>query len=452
MKKISNLILCLTISLSANQLFAQKDNVGIGTTKPDQSAILDLSSSNKGLLMPRMSLQQRSGIQNPAQGLVIYQTDFLSGFYFYDGSEWKAITTTTSANSVADANNWGLTGNNVVATDFLGTTNNFPLKIQVAGNWAGIISQSGTNAATMIGYATGPRIAAGANANTAIGYASMGGEVLTSVTGSDNNAMGYNALSRLVGGSGNVAVGSSALKFLTGGSNNFGLGGAALRDLTNGNDNVAIGYSSLVVANSGSSNSNIGIGAYSLPNTQGGANIGIGAATGEFKTGDGNVYIGHNAGRAAALTTENNKLYLANSSTTTPLIYGDFSAKFIAIGDVTASPAKRDGLAAQYGLLVQKGILTEKIKVATLTSSDWADYVFDSNYKMMSLDKVEQFVKENKHLPNVPTTKEMMESGSDLIKTDAKLLEKIEELTLYMIEMNKEIKALKKENEQLKKK
>ena len=450
MKKIFKLILCLSICLSVNQLFAQKDNVGIGTTKPDQSAILDLSSSNKGLLMPRMSLQQRSGIQNPAQGLVIYQTDFLSGFYFYDGGEWKAITTST--NSIADANNWGLTGNNVIATDFLGTINNFPLKLQVAGNWAGIISQGGTNAATMIGYATGPRIAAGAIANTAIGYASMGGEVLTNVTGSDNNAMGYNALSRLVGGSGNVAVGSSALKFLSGGSNNFGLGGSALRDLTNGSDNVAIGYSSLVVANSVSSNSNIGIGAYALTSTQGGANIGIGAATGEFKTGDGNIYIGHNSGRAAAPTTENNKLYLANSNTTTPLIYGDFSAKFIAIGDITASSEKRDGLAAQYGLLVQKGILTEKIKVATLTSSDWADYVFDSNYKMMTLDKVEQFVKENKHLPNVPSTKEMMESGSDLIKTDAKLLEKIEELTLYMIEMNKEIKALQKENEQLRKK
>ena len=71
---------------------------------------------------------------------------------------------------------------------------------------------------------------------------------------------------------------------------------------------------------------------------------------------------------------------------------------------------------------------------------------------MISLDKLESFVKENKHLPNVPSAEEMSKNGLDVMQTSAKLMEKIEELTLYMIEMNKEIKALQKENEQLKKK
>jgi hypothetical protein len=69
----------------------------------------------------------------------------------------------------------------------------------------------------------------------------------------------------------------------------------------------------------------------------------------------------------------------------------------------------------------------------------------------MSLEEVEKFVKANKHLPNVPSAEEMSKNGLDVVTSDSKLLEKIEELTLYMIEMNKEIKALKKENEQLKK-
>jgi predicted RNase H-like nuclease (RuvC/YqgF family) len=63
----------------------------------------------------------------------------------------------------------------------------------------------------------------------------------------------------------------------------------------------------------------------------------------------------------------------------------------------------------------------------------------------MSLGEVEQFIKANHHLPNVPSAAEMVNEGNDLGKTDAKLLEKIEELTLYMIELKKENETLKKE-------
>ena len=105
----SKILHSLAFSMIVMGAIAQKDNVGIGTTKPDQSAVLDISSSNKGLLTPRMSLQQRNGIQNPATGLIVYQTDLLSGFYFYDGKEWKSMASETGAKSIADANNWGLT-------------------------------------------------------------------------------------------------------------------------------------------------------------------------------------------------------------------------------------------------------------------------------------------------------------------------------------------------------
>ncbi len=81
--------------------------------------------------------------------------------------------------------------------------------------------------------------------------------------------------------------------------------------------------------------------------------------------------------------------------------------------------------------------------------SDWADYVFAPDYKLMPLEDVEQFTKENKHLPNVPSADDMVKEGLDVTKTSAKLMEKIEELTLYVIEMNKEIKALKEENKKM---
>jgi hypothetical protein len=100
--------------------------------------------------------------------------------------------------------------------------------------------------------------------------------------------------------------------------------------------------------------------------------------------------------------------------------------------------------APDYKLYVEQGIITEKLKVAMKNTIHWADYVFADDYELRPLDEVESYVKANHHLPGVPSAEEVKESGIDVAKMDAKLLEKIEELTLYMI-------ALKKENEQIKK-
>jgi hypothetical protein len=102
-----------------------------------------------------------------------------------------------------------------------------------------------------------------------------------------------------------------------------------------------------------------------------------------------------------------------------------------------------NNMPAGYRLFVKEGILTESVKVALSTTSDWADYVFEEDYELMPLEEVSAYIAENKHLPNVLSSEEMVEEGLDLAKMDAKLLEKIEELTLYLIE-------LKEENEQLK--
>lgn len=81
-----------------------------------------------------------------------------------------------------------------------------------------------------------------------------------------------------------------------------------------------------------------------------------------------------------------------------------------------------------------------------------ADFVFAPDYDLPSLSEVETFVKENRHLPEIPSEKEMKENGLDVNDMQIKLLQKIEELTLYVIEQNKEIKYLKKELKALKEK
>ncbi|MCK7589766.1 tail fiber protein [Subsaxibacter sp. CAU 1640] len=65
--------------------------VGIGTSTPDNSSVLDISSSDKGILIPRLSAIERLSITSPAEGLMVYQTDDVEGFYFYDGTSWDRV-------------------------------------------------------------------------------------------------------------------------------------------------------------------------------------------------------------------------------------------------------------------------------------------------------------------------------------------------------------------------
>ena len=83
-------ILFLAFFIQSN-IFGQFNNVGIGTTNPDSTAVLEINSSDKGVLIPRLNLAQRSAITIPATSLLIYQTDNIPGYYYYSGSSWQKI-------------------------------------------------------------------------------------------------------------------------------------------------------------------------------------------------------------------------------------------------------------------------------------------------------------------------------------------------------------------------
>ena len=74
--------------LSGNDVYNTTGEVGIGTTTPAASALLDLTSTNKGILIPRMTAAQKTTITSPSTGLLIFQTDAPAGFYYYNGSGW----------------------------------------------------------------------------------------------------------------------------------------------------------------------------------------------------------------------------------------------------------------------------------------------------------------------------------------------------------------------------
>lgn len=104
---------------------------------------------------------------------------------------------------------------------------------------------------------------------------------------------------------------------------------------------------------------------------------------------------------------------------------------------------------AAYKLAVADGIITEKVKVAVEGSSQWADFVFEDDYELLELEEVESFINEKGHLPFVPSAAEVVADGVNLGEMDATLLRKIEELTLYVIQLKKDNDRLNKKVEVL---
>jgi hypothetical protein len=186
-------------ALLVSSVWAQQ-NVGIGTNTPHPTALLELYSTSKGLLIPRMTQAERDAISSPATGLLIYQTDNTPGFYYWNGTAWIPLLSSFSGSGLF----WSLTGNSITGTEFLGTTNAQPLVIRVnntqtfqfntdlslqrdaGGNTRGqraVDLQAARSAATQVASGDYSVIGGGQN-NTASGYvATVGGGYANTASG-----------------------------------------------------------------------------------------------------------------------------------------------------------------------------------------------------------------------------------------------------------------------------
>ncbi len=111
-------------------------------------------------------------------------------------------------------------------------------------------------------------------------------------------------------------------------------------------------------------------------------------------------------------------------------IYNTNNSGVVGIG--TANPD------TSYKLSVNGKVRAKEIKV----EAAWSDFVFEEGYELMSLTSLEKFIKRNKRLPDIPSEAEVSENGVAIGEMHSKLLQKIEELTLYVLDLHKEGEAL----------
>ncbi|GEN67726.1 hypothetical protein DRF57_18150 [Chryseobacterium rhizosphaerae] len=102
-----------------------------------------------------------------------------------------------------------------------------------------------------------------------------------------------------------------------------------------------------------------------------------------------------------------------------------------------------------YRLFVKGGVKAEKIKLNIASDNDWADYVLRSDYQLLRLEEVEKYIQEKGNLPNIPSAEEVAKNGIELGEMKARLLAKIEELTLYTIDLNKRNEDLTQQSSEL---
>jgi trimeric autotransporter adhesin len=340
--KISSILLLIFTAC-----IAQAQQVGINTTgaNPDNSAILDINSNTKGLLVPRMTAAQRLALVTPANSLVVYDST-TSHFYYYTGSTWLPVCTGTSG--------WSINGNSgtVSGNHFLGTTDNQAFNIKTNNTLHtrfginGHIEILNTGMSTYLGENAGiaddlnnrRNVGIGVNAllktttaayNTAVGYLAM-----QNATASSNTAVGYQAMPSNTTGVWNTVLGQNASLNVSTGSYNTGLGGQTLGSAS-GSHNVAIGMNTMVSNSTGQNN--VAIGASALNNNT---------------TGNNNMAIGYLAG-TSNVSLNNITAIGSNASATqsNTLIMGPATAVGVGIG--TSAPLSKLDVIGSMGMTVK---------------------------------------------------------------------------------------------------
>jgi len=323
-------------------LFSQVAINQNGSTANEQS-ILDISSTSKGLLIPRMSSQQilnlKALLSSAEKGMIVFDNEN-NAFYYYDGTNFIEIqagvpdkledTNLDSELSMTTNNGSDVVEINLEGTDYFRFQQG---GIEFLNNGSSVFIGEGSgqnddftdNYNVFIGYNSGK--------NNTSGYNNVGTGALAlfnNTSGNSNIAVGYYSLVNNNSGYQNLGIGNRSLYSNVSASGNMALGNNSLYNLTTGIENTAIGNNSLKTLGNGYYNTVLGKGA-GFNMTSGSSNTIVGFEAGRGSTsfsGSGNILLGYKAGY---YETGSNKLYIENSNSSTPLIGGDFATDEVYI-------------------------------------------------------------------------------------------------------------------------
>jgi len=291
-KKCNLLIIASFITTLA---FSQSISINEDGSSADTSAILEIKSIAKGLLLPRMTKSEKNAIALPATGLLVYQTaPDSTGFHYYNGTAWQWIDPLVS-------NAWKITGNagTDTAINFIGTNNNMPLRFKQNNIPMAFWDLSKGN--YFIGEAAGKQQPVQLQNSIAIGDSAFSspGDIISSAASDYNIAIGYKALKKHNRQIGNIAIGAFAmLNFVsepTGGFGTVAIGYQSHVNSRRGDANVSIGAFANFTDTGSSGNTSVGYQALALK-VSGRFNTALGFSSGiSLRAGTSNTFVGSQA-------------------------------------------------------------------------------------------------------------------------------------------------------------
>ena len=385
--------LLATFMLCCISFVCLSQSIGIGTAAPASSAQLDITSTTKGILLPRMTTTARMAINSPAKGLLVYDST-AQQFQYYDGAIWRSLwPDNTGWKTGADVPDFS--GNPPFGTVY---TNPQRRLVHIASppmqdhtltttGWKG-----GGLTVTDNGFGLADFLTFDGKSIEARRY-SIGGIV--------SNNLGLNTYG------GNVNIGRNT-------------GGRARLEIS-GN----VGSS---VAMFGSDKCGVTI---SADNPEIGFNYFYNGGTKTIQAGYA-AYMG--------MSPQNGNIYIGNfNGTTSTANFGSISGSSVRMYILQNGNVGIGTMNPTYKLSVNGNIRSKEV----IVESGWADYVFQNDYKLPSLKETEQFILKHKHLPGIPSAKEIQENGLSVGELQTKMMAKIEELTLHVIALEKKIETLK---------